>query len=440
MSARFVLGAHLGQNLRRQGLIPCFLPYFMLTKSLSFLLCILFSSGPLLAQASGPIYRQVLAEKGDGIISILRKYELEKHQCNYDEFYRLNKLKENAGLVIGSKYFLPIQVYNYNGKSIRSTINDGNWEQAVSIQEYNELMLSREVREVDFREDKILWVPYHLVSCPNELNHFGRNQLTSKQATEQLGEAIELSEQPTTSGYRTFDIFGKEKAKTPLADQKLAGQIFYICAGHGGPDPGAIGSRNGKDLCEDEYAYDIGLRFARNIITHGGVAYMINRDENDGIRTGEYLPCDKDELLWGGVPMVASQKARLQQRSDIINALYQENLAKGLLKQSVICFHVDSRATKKRIDLFFYYHETDLLGKARANRMHEVIKSKYASHRKGRDYSGTVSARDLHMLRETLPTSVYIELGNIRNSADQQRIVIERNRQLLANWLYEGLL
>ena len=72
--------------------------------------------------------------------------------------------------------------------------------------------------------------------------------------------------------------------------------------------------------------------------------------------------------------------------------------------------------------------------------MHEVIKAKYASHRKGRSYSGTVTSRDLHMLRETLPTSVYIELGNIRNAADQQRIVIERNRQLLANWLYEGLL
>ena len=44
------------------------------------------------------------------------------------------------------------------------------------------------------------------------------------------------------------------------------------------------------------------------------------------------------------------------------------------------------------------------------------------------------------MLRETKATSVYIELANIRNTYDQQRIIIENNRQLLADWLLEGLM
>jgi N-acetylmuramoyl-L-alanine amidase len=43
------------------------------------------------------------------------------------------------------------------------------------------------------------------------------------------------------------------------------------------------------------------------------------------------------------------------------------------------------------------------------------------------------------MLRETNVPSAYIELGNIRHAQDQQRIVLAANRQLLADWLFEGL-
>ncbi len=44
------------------------------------------------------------------------------------------------------------------------------------------------------------------------------------------------------------------------------------------------------------------------------------------------------------------------------------------------------------------------------------------------------------MLRETHPVAVFIELGNIRNSNDQKRFLIESNRQAVANWLVDGLI
>jgi len=44
------------------------------------------------------------------------------------------------------------------------------------------------------------------------------------------------------------------------------------------------------------------------------------------------------------------------------------------------------------------------------------------------------------MLRYTDPRAVFIELGNIRNSADQKRFIYETNRDALAKWLYEGLI
>ncbi|PHI20343.1 cell wall hydrolase [Lewinellaceae bacterium SD302] len=409
-------------------------------KYLFLLACLSLGSG-LVAQD----YIEVTAERGDGVISLLRRFQLERHQCNIDQFYTLNGLRANKGLYVGKSYKLPLQRYAFNGKTIRASVGITDYALALAIQHYNEGLLAARLRAEDFRQDKLLLVPYYLINCPNELSIYGKKLLAPAEAAAQLGESqvqvnpIELQEQTTTSGHRTFDIFGPALAKTPLLDDKLAGQIFYICAGHGGPDPGAVGKRSGHQLCEDEYAYDVALRFCRNIIQHGGTAYMISRDPNDGIRDGNWLDCDQDEVLWGGVPMVRGQKERLTQRSDIVNALYQENLAKGLTQQTMVCFHVDSRSSKKRIDLFFYYHDTDFVGKARANRMQEVIRSKYAIYQKGREYQGTVTHRDLHMLRETLPSGVYIELANITNSADQKRIVSDRNRQLLADWLYEGL-
>ena len=35
---------------------------------------------------------------------------------------------------------------------------------------------------------------------------------------------------------------------------------------------------------EDEYAYDITLRLAKELLAHGAEVYIIIQDENDGIR------------------------------------------------------------------------------------------------------------------------------------------------------------
>ena len=43
----------------------------------------------------------VKAMPGDGVYSILRRYELDQHSCNFKKFYTLNKLKRNA-------FYIPI--------------------------------------------------------------------------------------------------------------------------------------------------------------------------------------------------------------------------------------------------------------------------------------------------------------------------------------------
>ncbi|MEM8886438.1 MAG: N-acetylmuramoyl-L-alanine amidase, partial [Bacteroidota bacterium] len=210
--------------------------------------------------------------------------------------------------------------------------------------------------------------------------------------------------------------------------------------GHGGPDPGAVGTFYGKSLCEDEYAYDISLRLAWNLLSHGATVYLIVRDEDDGIRSGEILPCDKDETCWVDKEIPASQKLRLAQRSDAINMLYKKNKRQGVRYQRLVVLHVDSKNQGEKTDVYFYHKIGDNKSQKLAVQLQETMRKKYDEYRKDRGYSGSVTSRDLHMLRETDPTAVFIELGNIRNRNDQARLVIEGNRKLLANWLFDGLL
>lgn len=393
------------------------------------LFCLLFSiffAGAIFATDAADFHK-VPALPGDGIISMLRRYQLEQYSCNFEQFYKLNNLTRKSPLIVGRKYQLPIMLYTFNGSTIRSSIGIEDYQTALRIQQYNERMEEAKLREEAFQKDKVLWVPYHELNCP-------KPDLAIESPVEDIPE-----EDKKNAGKRMFPIFGDKHAYTPLLSNKLRGKVYYISSGHGGPDPGAVGRRGKRSLCEDEYAYDVALRLCRLLISHGATAYMVLRDENDGIRSDEILRCDQDETVWGGATIPAGQKARLTQRSDMINELYERNLLIGVTEQLAIEIHVDSRTSAKRIDAFFCHHHTSAAGKKIAQRLYNKFKQKYAIYQKGRGYWGQVESRDLHMLRECKPTSVFVELANIKNQSDQQRLVIEKNRQLLAEWLFEGL-
>lgn len=238
---------------------------------------------------------------------------------------------------------------------------------------------------------------------------------------------------------RTFPIFGPEYQRVEVRDRRLRGAVYYIVAGHGGPDTGARGTRDGHTLCEDEYAYDVALRLARNLLSHDAKVYLITRDENDGIRDEKYLRCDTDERVWGGDAMPRDQLERLSQRADIVNRLAHRNRYASY--QRLIVLHVDSRQRGSRVDIFFYHHSGSAESRQTASILQQTIEKNYRIHQPWRGYHGTVEPRDrLYMLRKTKPRTVYIELGNIRNPLDQRRFISADNRQALGNWLSEGFL
>ncbi|WP_195408187.1 N-acetylmuramoyl-L-alanine amidase family protein [Bacteroides congonensis] len=233
-------------------------------------------------------------------------------------------------------------------------------------------------------------------------------------------------------------LFGKELANVKVTSNRLAGACFYVVSGHGGPDPGAIGRVGKHELHEDEYAYDIALRLARNLMQEGAEVHIIIQDAKDGIRDDTYLSNSKRETCMGD-PIPLNQVQRLQQRCNKINALYQKD-RRNYSYCRAIFIHIDSRSKGKQTDVFFYHSNKKVESKRLANNMKDTFESKYGKHQPNRGFTGTVNGRNLYVLSHTTPASVFVELGNIQNTFDQRRLVINSNRQALAKWLMEGFL
>ena len=230
-------------------------------------------------------------------------------------------------------------------------------------------------------------------------------------------------------------LFGKALASYTITSRELSGATFYLVGGHGGPDPGAIGTYQGHKLHEDEYAYDIVLRLGRELLMRGAKVHFIIQDNKDGIRNGAILNNSKRETCMGKeIPL--DQIARLRQRSQKIDQLAKKDPS---AYKRAIFVHIDSRSQGKQTDVFFYHAPGSKQGKRLAERMRNTLVSKYKKHQPGRGFNGTVSERNLYVLRNTQPAGVYLELGNIRNSRDQQRLVLENNRQALAKWIAEAI-
>jgi len=382
-------------------------------KGLLYILFFLFS-----INLYGQSYLKVNAKSGDGIKSLLERYDIPFNDCSKSTFLKINN-KSNTTLTLTAKYSLPIRVYNYNSKSIRTTIGTSDYEYALSIQRYNDLLLKRKVKAADYRNGGVLWVKEKL-NCVNG---------------EVKAPKVPV---PIPQGHKRYEIFGEKYQDVKTESNSLKGHVYYLVSGHGGPDPGAIGDKDGNMLCEDEYAYDVVLRLGRYLISNGALVHIIIKDEQQGVKDDQILTCNRDEKV-NGKKIPLNQVSRLSQRTTYINSLYRKYRKQGYTNQKAVMIHIDSRNVNKNIDVFFYHHEKSKTGKRVANNLFSTFKYNYEKYQKGRGYQGSVSSRNLYMINNTDPTAIYIELGNIRNKQDHKRLLIPENREAVAKWLYEGL-
>jgi len=385
--------------------------------------------------ADNPYFLEVNPKKGEGIYALMRKYDLMIHPCNMEKFLELNTLTKKSVLHTHKSYKLPIYIYKYNGKSIRSTIGNNDMDKAIRIQKYNKNIKAKGARRSTYQASKILWVPYHEMGCD------GTQINTTTSSDPAISPITTATPEKVDKNGLYVSLFGEKYAKVKILDRSLKDKVYYVVAGHGGPDPGAMCHDCPEDLCEDEYAYDIALRLARDLMQHGAKVHIIITDENDGIRDEKYLKCDKDEKCVGKHEIPLKQKPRLVQRAAEINRLYRAHKAQGIKyeDQVAIFLHVDSNSASKKQDVFFYHHKKSKNGKKLVKKIRDTFQEKYDKYQAGRGYKGTVKSRGLYVINYTQPTTVFVELANIRNKRDHKRILLESNRQAVANWLFEGL-
>ncbi len=338
---------------------------------------LLFLNIPFLSNAQ-EIHPKVIAAQGDGIYSLLRNNGLEpsKYIMPFIELNKENLSTEN-GLFVGREYLLP-------------TANE--------------------------KEE----LPDEEVVRPDSAD------LVSVKATEVLEK-------------RHYDIFGEDYATVFVESKTLDGAVFYLISGHGGPDPGAVEKYNGKLITEDEYAYDVTLRLARKLISNGALVYLITRDPNDGVRDERILEVDYDEKCYPNLRIPRNQSLRLKQRVATVNELFLKNAHRPY--QRIIETHVDSRSKGENIDVFFYYHEHSKSGKRLANNIQNTFKEKYARYQPNRVYHGTIEPRSgLYIIKYSKAPTVYVEIGNLKNTRDQRRILDWENRDAIAKWITDGVI
>lgn len=360
----------------------------------------------------GQEYVTVSPGKSDGVYTLLKRYQLAPTPEMISRFWTLNSELVRGGeyLRLGFEYRLPIYKFYYDGTSIRSSLGSDDLPLARRIEQYNNALFQAGLQSAPFRTSREFWVPAHW-----------------------------LPESQAAAEPASFAIFGPRYQSVQQQDDVLKGSVVYLDAGHGGPDPGAMGLRGRDRLYEDEYAYDITLRLARRLLEHGASVYMVVQDEDDGIRDEAILKYDDHEYYIGRVPIARDQLRRLSDRVDIVNNLYDRYRTRAK-NQFMVTIHLDSRSRGKRIDIFYYYQTNNARSKKLAQTLRDKVDEKYAINQPGRGYAGTISTRDLHVLSQAKPTAVYIELGNIKNKKDQDRFIIPDNRQAVANWLCDGLI
>jgi N-acetylmuramoyl-L-alanine amidase len=338
--------------------------------------------------------------EGEGIYAFLRRHNRPDNQENYQAFLELNKdkLDKEPALLLGFYYYLPPAADEISKKPEKTaqpnTPDNGDSVDAIIAEKPKEIKKPEPPQPV------------------------------------QPKKKLKTARQP---------LFGKKYAEYTIVDQELAGACFFLSSGHGGPDCGAIARVNGRELHEDEYAYDITLRLARNLLQHGATVHIIIQDAQDGIRDSEYLNNSRRETCMGRtIPF--NQMARLQQRTNTINRLSAK--AKGKYQRAVF-IHLDSRSKKKQLDVFFYY-QNQPSNRNRSRRLAETMRrtfaDRYAVVQPGRGFSGSVSTRSLTVMNYAKPVSIFIELANMQNEFDQRRYLSDDNRQALANWMTLGFI
>ena len=182
---------------------------------------------------------------------------------------------------------------------------------------------------------------------------------------------------------------------------------------------------------EDEYAYDIILRLGREFLKRGAKVHFIIQDRKGWNTDQAILNNSKRETCMGKtIPL--NQVPPFN--SDVMRSTECTGRIRAATNVPFLSMWTAGTGNNQT-DVYFYHAPGSKYGKRLAQEIQRTFKSKYNRYQPNRGSEGTVSDRNLFVLRNTTPVAVFLEVGNIQNAQDQKRLVIADNRQALANWI-----
>jgi len=231
----------------------------------------------------------------------------------------------------------------------------------------------------------------------------------------------------------------------------LFGMVVVIDPGHGGQDPGAIGTFPGPQksrvgVVENEHVYDVAIRLARIVRVHGGAAVFTIRDSNQlqsALPPGTPIPEDRNEMYAHTTRMVRAKSAGLQPRLN-----YANNALRRYPKHRVvfISLHFDVvGAGLEGVRIITPSGDPDLpFAEFLAD--HFRRGQRIRKNVKGEEHypvaaSGTRGIPNLYILssRNHIAQRVLIELGNFNNPDDNWRLRDYRVRENYAQYIVRAL-
>lgn len=192
----------------------------------------------------------------------------------------------------------------------------------------------------------------------------------------------------------------------PMWSWSLGTKIIVLDAGHGGPDPGAVGKTK---VLEKDVNLAVAKRVEGFIQQGGGKAIMI-RDQDEDLGTSQALLKRKREDL--------AERIRIATESNA---------------DVYLSIHANSFPNEKLTGPQAFYHADSAEGRALAQAMQSELNKMVVGKRVAK------ANKDFFILKKANQAAVTVELGFLSNPTEEQLLTTPEHQQKLAWAIYQGL-
>lgn len=188
----------------------------------------------------------------------------------------------------------------------------------------------------------------------------------------------------------------------------LTNRIVFIDAGHGGRDPGAVGSQGVK---EERVNLQIALRLKRLVEEGGGIA-ILTRDGDYGLYSPDAPNKKRDDLR--------KRKEIADQSESHIN----------------IIIHLNSFPQSRYYGAQTFYYEASEESKNLASILQEELRRVLDKE----NYRQPKPNNDIYMLKDNRAPTVLVECGFLSNLREERLLSEEKYQEKVAFAIYSGIL